>query len=68
MDTFEAIYGRRAVKHCHPRHEFNEEEIQELAQAAILLPTSFNMRNWRLVLVRDKALTDHRDSDEDQCL
>ena len=26
MDTFDAIYQRRAVKHYDPAHEFTEEE------------------------------------------
>lgn len=56
MDTFDAIYGRRAVKHYDPRHELNDEEIRQLMEAAIQSPTSFNIQNWRFVLVRDKPL------------
>ena len=56
MDTFDAIYHRRAVKHFDPDHELREEEIQRLLEAAIQSPTSFNMQNWRFVLVRDKPL------------
>ena len=56
METFDAIYGRRSVKHYDPEHSFSEEEIQQLMEAAIQSPTSFNMQNWRFVLVRDKAL------------
>lgn len=56
MDTFEAIYGRRAVKHYDPRHELTEEEIGQLMEAAVQAPTSFNIQHWRFVLVRDKAL------------
>ena len=54
MDTFDAIYQRRAVKHYDPEHEFNADEIQKLMEAAVQSPTSFNIQNWRFVLVRDK--------------
>ena len=56
MDTFEAIYARRAVKHYDPNHEMSEDELTKLMEAAIQTPTSFNMQNWRFVVVRDKAL------------
>ena len=56
MDTFDAIYQRRAVKHYDPQHEFTDNEIDKLMEAAIQAPTSFNMQNWRFVLVRDKGL------------
>ena len=56
MDTLEAIYQRRAVKHYDPAHEFTEDEITKLMEAAIQSPTSFNVQNWRFVLVRDKSL------------
>ena len=56
MNTFEAIYQRRAVKHYDPQHEMTAEEIQRLFEAAIQSPTSFNIQNWRFVLVRDREL------------
>ena len=56
MDTIEAIYQRRAIKHFDPEHEFTAEEEKTLMGAAIQSPTSFNMQNWRFVLVKDKAL------------
>ena len=56
MDTFEAIYQRRAVKHYDPDHEFTDNEVNKLMEAAIQSPTSFNIQNWRFVLVRDKDL------------
>lgn len=56
MDTFDAIYQRRAVKHYDPEHEMTDEEIRKLMEAAIQAPTSFNIQNWRFVLVRDKEL------------
>jgi nitroreductase len=56
MDTFEAIESRRSVKHFDPDHEFSEDEIKRLMSAALLSPTSFNMQNWRFVVVTDAAL------------
>jgi nitroreductase len=56
MDTFEAIYQRRAVKHYDPTHEFTDAEINKLMEAAIQSPSSFNIQNWRFVLVRDEEL------------
>ena len=56
MNTLEAIYERRAIKHFDPAHEMSEAEITKLMEAAIQSPTSFNMQNWRFVLVQDKAL------------
>ena len=56
MDTFDAIYQRRAVKHYDPEHELSDDEIQKLMEAAVQAPTSFNIQNWRFVLVRDKEL------------
>ena len=56
METFDAIYQRRAVKHYDPNHTFEDDEIQKLMEAAVQSPTSFNIQNWRFVLVRDKEL------------
>ena len=56
MDTFEAIYQRRSVKHYDSGHEFTEDETNKLMEAAIQSPTSFNIQNWRFVLVQDKEL------------
>ena len=55
-DTFDAIYQRRAVKHYDPEHEFTDDEIKKLMEAAVQSPSSFNIQNWRFVLVRDKEL------------
>ncbi|HAV14177.1 MAG TPA: nitroreductase family protein [Opitutae bacterium] len=53
MDTTTAIHQRRSVKHYDPNHEISEVEIQELLELALLSPTSFNMQNWRFVVVTD---------------
>jgi nitroreductase len=56
VNTFDAITQRRAVKHYDPQHRFSDQEITRLMEAAILSPTSFNMQNWRFVLVTDPQL------------
>jgi len=56
MDTFEAIRTRRAIKHYDPEHRMTEDEIATLFDLAIQSPTSFNMQNWRFVLIRDPDL------------
>ncbi|MGB0344945.1 MAG: nitroreductase family protein [Coraliomargarita sp.] len=53
MDTFTAIKERRSVKHYDPAHRMNEADIRQLMEAALLSPTSFNMQNWRFVVVAD---------------
>lgn len=56
METFEAIYGRRAVKHYDPEHVLTPDEENKLLQAAIQAPSSFNSQHWRFVVIRDKSL------------
>jgi nitroreductase len=56
VDTFDAIYQRRAVKHFDPEHRLSEEEKRRLLEAAIQSPTSFNIQHWRFVVVEDPEL------------
>lgn len=56
MDTFDAIYQRRAIKHFDPAHRLTRAEETKLLEAAIQAPTSFNIQHWRFVIVRDPAL------------
>ncbi len=56
MDTFDAIYARRAVKHFDPEHRFTPQEETKLLEAAIQAPTSFNIQHWRFVVLRDPDL------------
>ena len=56
MDTFDAIYQRRAIKHFDPKHQLTNEEESKILEAAIQAPTSFNIQHWRFVIVRDPAL------------
>jgi len=56
METKDAIYTRRAVKHFDPDHRFTDDEIRHLFESTIQSPTSFNIQHWRFVLVQDRAL------------
>jgi len=56
MNTFDAIKERRSVKHYDPNHEFSDEEIEQLMSLAVLSPTSFNIQNWRFVIIKDPEI------------
>lgn len=56
LDTFSAIMQRRSVKHYDPDYKMSEAEVNKLLELALLSPTSFNMQNWRFVVVQDQAL------------
>ena len=56
MDTFEAIYQRRAIKGFDAEHRISREEERKLLDAAIQAPTSFNIQHWRFVILRDPEL------------
>ncbi len=56
MDTFDAIYQRRSIKHFDPEHKLSPDEEKKLLEAAIQAPTSFNIQHWRFVVVRDPEL------------
>lgn len=53
MNTLESIRERRSIKHFDSTHSLSEEEINILMEHALLSPTSFNMQNWRFVLITD---------------
>ena len=56
MDTLTAIQERRSVKHFDTSFEMPEEDVEQLLDLALLSPTSFNIQNWRFVMVRDPEL------------
>lgn len=56
MNTIDAIYGRRAVKHFDPDQRMPEEDEQKMFEAVIQAPTSFNIQHWRFVVLRDPEL------------
>lgn len=54
MNAFEAIRSRRSVKHYDADHRLTDGELDELIGLAMLAPTSFNIQNWRFVVVTDE--------------
>lgn len=56
MQVKEAIYARRAIKQFDPDHKMTPAEEQELLEATIQAPTSFNIQHWRFVILRDPEL------------
>lgn len=56
MDTFEAIKTRRSVKSFDKNYKMTKDEINQLLELAILSPTSYNIQNWRFVIVTDQTI------------
>lgn len=56
LDTAAAIAQRRSVKHYDPHFVMPESDKQQLLSLALLSPTSFNIQNWRLVVVEDPSI------------
>lgn len=56
MHIFDAIEQRRSVKHYDPNFQMPPEDERRLMELALLSPTSFNIQNWRFVIIRDPAL------------
>jgi nitroreductase len=56
MNTIEAIYKRRSVKHFDDEHILTEAEERKLLETTIQSPTSFNIQHWRFVILRDPEL------------
>ena len=56
MNIAEAIESRRSVKHYDPDHVMPESDLAELIRLTKLAPSSFNMQNYRFLVIRDKEL------------
>ncbi|MBK1791597.1 nitroreductase family protein [Persicirhabdus sediminis] len=56
MKTIENIDTRRSIKHYDAEHVMPEADLAELIRLTKLAPSSFNMQNYRLLVVRDKDL------------
>jgi len=56
LETIDAVYARRAVKHFDAAHRMTPDEERKLFEATIQAPTSFNIQHWRFVILRDPAL------------
>lgn len=56
MNIIEAIESRRSLKHFDPNHRMTDADVVRLVELAKLAPSSFNMQNYRFVIVRDPEL------------
>ncbi len=56
MNVKEAIDARRSVKHYDPDHVMPEQDLAELIRLTKLAPSSFNMQNYRILVVRDPGI------------
>ena len=56
METIEAIYKRRSVKHFDSEHQLSKKEEKILLEATFQSPTSFNVQHWRIVILREPDL------------
>ena len=56
MNIKEAIETRRSIKHYDSEHRMPEADLKELLRLAKLTPSSFNMQNYRFLVVQDKQL------------
>jgi nitroreductase len=55
MDVFEAIRGRRSIRHYKP-DPVDDKTVQAVLEAAHWAPSWSNMQCWRFILVRDAAM------------
>lgn len=56
MNVAQAIEHRRSVKHFDPNFVMPDEDLAQLIHLAKLSPSSFNMQNYRFVVVKDKEV------------
>ncbi len=56
MNIIEAIESRRAIKHYDPDYTMPQSDLDELIRLTKLAPSSFNMQNYRLLVIRDGEL------------
>jgi nitroreductase len=55
-ETFKIIEDRRAVKNFDENHHFTDKEIEKFLSLAVLSPTSFNIQNWRFLVMKDSEI------------
>jgi len=56
VDIYEAIYGRRSVRHYDSSRDVPQEVVEKLLKAAVQAPSAGNLQPWRFWVVRDKSL------------
>ncbi|MFQ5782967.1 MAG: nitroreductase family protein [Nitrosopumilus sp.] len=58
MDIIDAIKSRRSIKSFDKNHKMTKDEINQLLELAILSPTSYNIQNWRFVIITEQSIKD----------
>jgi nitroreductase len=53
--VLQAIAERRSMKHYDANHVMPQSEVEALIRLAMLSPTSFNIQNWRFVVVTERG-------------
>jgi len=53
MKTIKNIETRRSIKHFDAEHTMPDADLTELIRLTKLAPSSFNMQNYRIQVVRD---------------
>lgn len=56
MNTIQNIEARRSIKHYDMTHVMPDSDLEELLRVTKLAPSSFNMQNYRILVVRDGEL------------
>ena len=56
MNVSESIEARRSVKHYDPDHTMPEQDLAELIRLTKLAPSSFNMQNYRILVIRNRGV------------
>lgn len=56
LDTFSSIEQRRSIKQFDSDYKMPDDEIKKIMSLTLLSPTSFNMQNWRFVIITDKQI------------
>ena len=56
MDIYEAIYGRRSVRHYDSSRDVPQEVVEKLLKAAVQAPSAGNLQPWRFWVIRGKSL------------
>lgn len=57
MDTFDAIKNRRSIK-SFQNYPMSKDDINKILESAVLSPTSYNIQNWRFVVITKQELKD----------
>lgn len=53
METQEVFKKRRSVNFFNPKKDINEGLLRKIYDIAKLVPSSFNLQPWKIILVRD---------------